>query len=118
VSQKLLLKPGMRALVVNAPQAYLDLLPEDITVERDGKGPFDFVHLFATKRQELQSEGPSLRAAMKPNGLLWVSYPKGKAIPTDLNRDIVAKTLNEVGLQAVTQVAIDETWSALRAKIL
>ena len=109
----------MRALVLNAPQGYLDQLPADLSVEvHVGGGSYDVVHAFTTKREELLEEGPKLRKAVKPNGLIWVSYPKGKALPTDLNRDIVARTLNEVGLQVVTQVAIDETWSALRAKAM
>jgi hypothetical protein len=47
---------------------------------------------------------------------VWISYPKGKALQTDLNRDIVRVTLVPLGLEVVSQVAIDETWSALRAK--
>ena len=41
-----------------------------------------------------------------------------KALPTDLNRDIVRVTLEPLGLETVIQVAIDETWSALRAKVV
>lgn len=50
--------------------------------------------------------------------MLWVSYPKGEAIPTDLNRYIVRTTHDGVGLEVVSQVAIDDTWSALRAKVV
>ena len=117
VTQKLLLKGGSHALVLNAPEGYLDQFPADVTVEQQpAKGPFDFVQLFATRRDQLLSEGPALRQALKPGGLLWVSYPKGKALQTDLNRDIVRTTLADVRLEVVTQVAIDDTWSALRAK--
>ena len=89
VTQKLLLQPGSRALVLNAPAGYLEQFPDGVRVE--------------------QKAG---------DGVLWVSYPKGKALPTDLNRDVVRVTLAEVRLEVVTQVAIDETWSALRAKIV
>jgi len=119
VTQKLLLRSGARAVVLNAPDGYLDLLPSDVQVQRElGDGQYDFVQLFATRREELLAHGPRLRKALQPQGLLWVSYPKGKALATDLNRDIVRTTLAEVGLEVVTQVAIDETWSALRAKVL
>jgi hypothetical protein len=64
----------------------------------------------------LLRDGPAWRQALKPNGLLWVSYPKGKAMPTDLNRDVVRVTVQQVGLDTVSQVAIDDTWSALRLK--
>lgn len=117
ILQKLLLKPGSRVLVLNAPGGYADQFPPDSPVEqRLANGEYDFIQLFAARRDELLTLGPKLRQALRPGGLLWVAYPKGKALPTDLNRDVVRATLAEVGLEVVTQVAIDETWSALRAK--
>jgi hypothetical protein len=68
------------------------------------------------RRDEILREGSAWRAALAPSGVLWVSYPKGKSIPTDLNRDVVRIALEQMGLQTVSQVAIDEVWSALRAK--
>jgi hypothetical protein len=119
VVQKLLLKPGSRALMLNAPAGYLDQFPKDVQFEQQlGDGPYDFIQLFATHKDDLISRAPKLRAAAKPNGLVWIAYPKGKALPTDLNRDIVRLTLEPLGLETVSQVAIDDTWSALRAKIV
>jgi hypothetical protein len=119
VVQKLLLKPGSRALVLNAPAGYLDQFPKDVQVEQQlGDGPYDFIQLFATRKDDLIALAPTLRAAARPTGLVWIAYPKGKALPTDLNRDIVRITLEPLGLEVVSQVAIDETWSALRAKIV
>ena len=46
--------------------------------------------------------------------LAWVAYPKAGKLGTDLNRDILAALLTAEGVQPVRQVAIDETWSALR----
>jgi hypothetical protein len=121
VLQKLLLKPGMRAAVLNAPPSYAEMLhgqlPSDVSLSAalDGSG-FDFIQAFATQREQLLSDGPAWRQALKPNGLLWVSYPKGNAMHTDLNRDVVRTTVQQVGLDTVAQVAIDETWSALRLK--
>jgi hypothetical protein len=119
VTQRLLLKGGSHALVLNAPAGYPDQFPSDVTVEQQvANGPFDFIQLFATQRNQLLGEGPALRQALKPGGILWVSYPKGKALQTDLNRGIVRTTLADAGLEVVTQVAIDDTWSALRAKVM
>jgi hypothetical protein len=117
VSQKLLLKPGSRALVLNAPAGYLEQFPQDVQIEQQlGDRPYDFIQLFATHKDDLVALAPKLRAAAKPNGLVWISYPKSNALQTDLNRDIVRVTLVPLGLEVVSQVAIDETWSALRAK--
>jgi hypothetical protein len=119
VVQKLLLKPGARTLVLHPPRGYLDQFPSDVQVEQQpGDGAYDFIQLFATRRDELLAQAPTVRQALKQNGLLWVSYPKGKALPTDLNRDIVRATLQGVGLETVSQVAIDDVWSALRAKVV
>ncbi len=119
VIQKLLLKPGARALVLSAPASFLDQFSNDVQVEQQlGSGGYDFIHFFATRRDEVLAQCSKLRQALKPGGVLWVSYPKGKALPTDLNRDILREALAEVGLEAVTQVAIDDVWSALRAKVV
>jgi hypothetical protein len=123
VVQKLLLKPGMRAALLDAPPAYAQALesqlPSGVSLARElDDSQFDFIHAFATQREELLRNGPAWRRALKPGGLLWVSYPKGgsRAVQTDLNRDVVRLTVQQVGLDTVSQVAIDETWSALRLK--
>ena len=49
------------------------------------------------------------------DSVLWFAYPKGTSkIKTDINRDILSVVANEYGLDTVTAVSIDETWSGLR----
>jgi hypothetical protein len=48
--------------------------------------------------------------------VLWVVYPKGNR--TDVNRDSLWPILAEHGLRPITQVAVDDTWSALRFRPL
>jgi hypothetical protein len=112
VLEKLRYAPGQRAAVLNAPAGYQP--PADASAKLDGT--YDFVHVFVTQRAEVTQEGPTWRAALAPQGIFWASYPKGKSVPTDLNRDTLREALQTVGLEAVSQVAIDDTWSALRAK--
>ena len=112
--QKLLYKPGQRAAVLHAPPGYIEQFGAGVSTQLEGT--FDFIQAFATRRDELRTDGPMWRAALAANGILWVSYPKGKAVSTDLNRDIVRTTLAEVGLEVVSQIAVDDVWSALRAK--
>lgn len=47
-------------------------------------------------------------------GILWLCYPKARALGTDLNRDVVRAVAAKVGLQTVALVAVDGVWSALR----
>jgi hypothetical protein len=48
--------------------------------------------------------------------VLWVAYPKGNR--TDINRDSLWPILGEHGMRPVTQVSIDQVWSALRFRLL
>jgi hypothetical protein len=48
--------------------------------------------------------------------VLWVVYPKGNR--TDLNRDSLWPILAAHGLRPITQVAVDDVWSALRFRPL
>src|SRR3954471_17921273 len=101
---KLQLKPGMSIEIVGAP-AGLDLgLPE-------GHGA---LLLFARDAAELDEGTTKLVEAVDREALTWVAYPKAGQRGTDLNRDIVRETLEPRGARTVRQIAIDETWSALR----
>jgi len=58
-------------------------------------------------------------AALKYDGLLWISYPKRSSkVETDLTRDRGWEVMTEAGLRPVTQVSIDALWSALRFRPL
>jgi hypothetical protein len=124
VPRKLGLKPGARVLLLNAPIDYaVDLvrLAADSEIEAtDGDGlleaeSFDLVQLFCATRADLERLGDAAIAAVKPGGRLWISYPKGgSGVKTDLNRDTDWGPLRAVRWRAVTQVAIDPVWSALR----
>jgi hypothetical protein len=114
ILQKLLYKPGARAAVLNAPDSYQQQIPD--ALRQIDEGQFDFIHVFVTRRDEVARDGPGWRAALKAGGIFWASYPKGKALPTDLNRDSLRLALQGIGLDPVMQVSIDDVWSALRAK--
>lgn len=106
--------------MVNAPPGYLDLLDDTplptLPVDAEGGGrDLDFVQVFTRDAGELERLAPSAIAAVKPDGLLWVCYPKGGAkAGTDLNRDVLWKLMEDRGLVGVTLVAIDDKWSAMR----
>jgi len=48
--------------------------------------------------------------------VFWIAYPKGNR--ADVNRDSLWPILAEYGMRPVSQVAIDEVWSALRFRML
>jgi hypothetical protein len=76
---------------------------------------FDFVQLFVRSIAELEELAPSALKSINFDGLLWFCYPKQSSkIKTDINRDSGWNVVKQAGLRPVTQVAIDDTWSALR----
>ncbi len=123
VARKLLIKPGYRVLFVNAPEDFestLGELPPDVTVlprKEEPAGPLDLVQVFVTTHAELAAQLDRVRPALKPSGLLWITYPKGTSgVATDVNRDTIRQYAQSVGFQAVAMVSVDGTWSALRLK--
>jgi hypothetical protein len=117
VVEKLLLKSGARAAVLGAPNGYLRQFPTNMQIDEQlGSGEYDFIQAFTARKDDLVDLAPKIRAAAKTGAYLWVSYPKAKSMHTDLNRDIVRTTLQPLGLDPIAQIAIDDTWSALRVK--
>ncbi|HZG85772.1 hypothetical protein [Paenibacillus sp.] len=122
VWKKLMLHKAKRALALNVPggdyAALVGGVPEGVTVDAEQQGEngtYDFVHLFVASVAELEEHGPKALAAIQHDGLLWFSYPKKTSkIKTDINRDTGWKTIRDAGYEGVTQIAVDETWSALR----
>jgi len=91
---KLLIKPGSRVALLNAPDGYperLRPLPGGARlVELASGGDLDAVQVFVHDAAELRRLGPEAIAAVKPDGLLWVCYPKGgRKAGTDLSRDVL-----------------------------
>jgi hypothetical protein len=119
--QKLRYKPGARVCVLGAPSGFsakVARLPKSIETTTTLRGHFDLVHTFVTRQSEIVRMAAKLRKALEPNAILWVSYPKGDAIKTDLKRDVLHALLAEAGFDGVSQVAIDEVWSAMRFKVV
>jgi hypothetical protein len=68
-------------------------------------------------RATLDKALPKLLKTMSPTAIFWVAYPKPSSeIAADLNRDVIHALARQHGLDTVSQIAIDEDWSALRLK--
>ena len=115
---RLLIGPGQSALVLNAPAGYEDAiqpLPPDATLTAVAEGVHDVVVLFASNRGDLERGGSRACAAVKPDGVLWMAYPKPKAgAGSDLTRDHGWGTLHAAGLVAGEHITLDSDWDALR----
>jgi hypothetical protein len=122
VAQKLLIKAGYRVLIANSPAGYaaiLGELPDGVTVLNRPEGKVDLAQIFVASQGELDTNLRMAKSVLRPGGLLWVTYPKGTAkIKADVNRDTIAAFARTNGLQAVAMVSVDDTWSALRLKVI
>lgn len=111
--------PGdQRMLILNAPYVYQQLLG-DISFDKNplGENQYDFVQIFAEKQVELEQLLKSVSPSAKFDCVFWACYPKGTGtIKSDIKRDTMWTAMDGIGLRCVTQVSIDETWSAMRGR--
>jgi hypothetical protein len=118
ISEKLRMAEGSSVLVLNGPDEYqriIGSIPKDVRITRTPEAEVDFVHLFAFNKAELDEYIDLALKAIKYDGLLWVSYPKGSSnIETDINRDRIWEVLKAKEIRPVTQISINDTWSAIR----
>jgi hypothetical protein len=116
--KKLRLQPDQRLLFLNPPPGYVESLkplPKGAEVVPPTARDVDFCHLFAENSEQLAELLPTALAACKHDALLWISYPKKSSkIDSDLSRDALWELPGANDLRPVTQVSIDQTWSALR----
>ena len=113
VTAKLQIKPGQTVAALAAAGEVPAFAPPDANLPAE-PGDADAVVAFARNKAELDSVAAPAIEAARQDKLAWIAYPKAGKLGTDLNRDILASLLTERGVQPVRQVAIDETWSALR----
>jgi len=113
ILKKLKYKDEYKALLLNAPKEYEEEIGKIGFDTQIGTDKYDFVHLFVNNKAEVDKYGKQVVDCLKYDGVLWISYPKG-GTKTDINRDRGWETIKNLGLRPVSQIAIDETWSALR----
>ena len=117
--KKLQYKAGMSMIVLNSPTGYIKSLglPPQANPDREIRGKYEFVQLFAENSQVLNHWAQRIIEAVKPEGLLWICYPKKTSgIKTDLTRDQGWQVVTDACLRGIRQVSIDPTWSAVRFK--
>jgi len=88
-------------------------LKHDSEISTKLNGKFDWIQIFAKNKKELDSLAPKAAAALKPDSILWLSFPKGSSkIQTDLARDKGWEILQTLNLKWITLVSVNENWSA------
>jgi hypothetical protein len=113
LAKKLKLKPDSKAAVINAPEDYVETLRHDTALSPTLRGKFDWIQIFVRNKAELDELAPKAAKALRPESMLWISFPKGSSkIQTDLTRDTGWESLQALDLKWITLVSVNETWSA------
>jgi hypothetical protein len=122
IPEKLQLRTGRIVLFVNKPAGYdslLGQLPHGVGVTDESARIIDVIQVFVETDAQLRKELPRLKPLLASRGIIWVTYPKGTSGKSaDLNRDTIAAYAETIGMEAVAIVSIDDTWSALRLKLI
>lgn len=121
--KKLNYKGQNPVLIVDAPESFKveleSLALADGLHRKAAPGlRYGFVLAFAATAKDLARVSPAALEAAADGCVLWYAFPKqaSKRFSSDLNRDIVWKLLEPLGIQPNRNVAVDDDWSALRFK--
>ena len=116
VAQKLLIKPG-NAVWVSDPDLVplIGPLPDGVTAA-PGMDGAEVAVVVVHDEPGLRALADAHRDVLGAPRALWLLYPKGNRIA--LNRDSLWRLMADYGVRPITQVAVDEVWSALRFRPL
>ena len=115
VAVKMGIREGSRAFFDNAPISVLEAIDlPDLEVSDDLRGAFDYVHFFCVTQAEMTERFPKLKRHLKSTGMLWLSWPKGKKLDSDLTLPKVIEIGYSYGLVESTALRVDDTWSGLK----
>ena len=124
---KLGLKDGMVAAFIALPPE-LNELADAVSfagVDRlsswsaiSGSQKYDAVHAFTRRRAEIEDGLTGIEAAIKRDGMVWVSWPKkASKVPTDVTEDVIRSEALKRDLVDVKVAAVNEIWSGLKLVI-
>ncbi len=119
--RKLGIKAGARVAFARAPAGFADRLgdlPPGVRIRARVRWPLDVIVFFTVRRAELEGRIEGLRAALVPDGALWIAWPKrASGVVTDVTEDVIRDIALPLGLVDNKVAAIDDTWSGLRLVI-
>lgn len=121
LAKKLGFKPSCRVRTSNAPDNYLDLVsprPDGVKISGALRKDIDIWHFFTKSEAELEALLPTMKLAIRQDGMIWVSWPKKTSkVPTDVTEDVVRRYALPIGLVDVKVCAVDDVWSGLKLVI-
>ena len=116
LAKRLQLKAGTTLALLDAPVEVRERLRLELAgVEFGPRGKAGAVLLFVRDLADVRDRAPAALDAVAAGGLVWIAYPKkSSGVQTDVDRDTLWSAVLEMGWAPVRQIAVDETWSAVR----
>lgn len=118
LARKLGIRDGLTVWLVGAPDDYLTLvepLPTGVVFVTSPNPDVDLVHFFVKSRHELHSTLEAFRKSLRPDSVVWVSWPKkASKVPTDITEDTIREVALPMGFVDVKVCAVNEIWSGLK----
>lgn len=112
---KLKYKDDYRFLVINPPEDFLNRLQGiNFALHPEGN-KYAIALVFVTTLLDTLNIADTIISSAEDDCIMWFAYPKlsGK-IKSDITRDKGWEILLKKGVRPVSQISIDDTWSALR----
>jgi hypothetical protein len=116
IVKKLGIKPGFKIWILGFAGDYAGMvapLPPGVSFGQDRD--LDFVHGFFTQREIVTIALPKMIQAIRPNGMIWISWPKKSArVETDLTESVLRDLALPLGIVDIKVCAVTEVWSGLK----
>ncbi|MBM3932998.1 MAG: hypothetical protein FJ319_01630 [SAR202 cluster bacterium] len=114
------IKPGNSILILNAPEGYVEKLraaglPKTMPIATSVAGAtrYHVVQGFVYRKADVEQVARTAIGAVTAGGTVWLTYPKkSMKLDTDLTRDDGWAAVSELGWGAVSNFAVDKTWTA------
>lgn len=116
--RKLGIQEGSKLFLAGAPENYLEWvapLPKAVTISPRMSSAVTLAHFFCTEKSQLRKLLRASLGKLKPNGVIWVSWPKkASKVTTDITEDTIREIALPMGLVDIKVCAIDDVWSGLK----
>lgn len=113
--KKIKLKQSGKVLILHSLQVlptFLYEFPKEISLEYSPKNQYDWILLFAQHKKDLEQLSVIAFAHCATDGLIWMAFPKGAKMKSDLSRDKGWESIAAKKRKYLSLVSLDNNWSA------
>jgi Protein of unknown function (DUF3052) len=122
LAEKIGIKENFKIFILNNPgkefnDEIRDSLEKTVTV-KDLTKDLNLIIFFTKSINEFKNKLPELLRSLKPDGAIWVSWPKKSSkIETDVNDDKIREAALPLGLVDIKICSFTSIWSGLKLVI-